>query len=60
MNHVKKVWSSTKNFVVAHKTGLAFIAGGAIVVAVTKPEVTSLNEFLKDHELYNEYHGITA
>jgi len=60
MNTIKRVFGSTKEFVKAHKTGLAFIAGGAIAIAVTKPELNRLNNFIGDHNLTDEYHGVAA
>lgn len=59
MNTIKKVAKSTKEFVGAHKTGLAFIAGGAIAIAVTKPALKSHDNFLKDHDLFDEYYKIS-
>ena len=58
MNTVKKVAAATKNFVVAHKTGIALVAGTAIGLAVNRAAIKSHNEFLKEHDLYDTFYSI--
>lgn len=54
-NIVKKTAVSTKDFVVRHKVGIAL---GTIIVLQAR-SITKHNEFLKEHELFNDFYKLT-
>lgn len=45
----------TKNFVRRHKVAIAVIATAVPLLALNKRNINATNEFLKEHDLYDEY-----
>jgi hypothetical protein len=58
MDKFKNVAKSTGRFIVRHKAPVAFIAGVALTLAVTRNELNGAKNFLADKGLTNEYLGI--
>lgn len=54
MNKIKKVARSTKNFVVNHKAAIACVGLIALHVNV----VAKHNQFLKEHDLFDEFYKL--
>lgn len=56
---IKTIVAVPKNFVIKHKTPIAFIAGGAItgalIVAATKESFARYDSFLEEHDLVAEF-----
>lgn len=53
---MKKIIVSTKGFVRRHKEALVVGAALGTVAVLQARGITSLNEFLKDKDLFNEYY----
>lgn len=49
--------ASVKEFVVKHKTTLAVAATATICLAANRAALKTHNDFLKEHDLYDEYYG---
>jgi hypothetical protein len=59
MNPVKKTAVATKNFVVRHKTTVAVATTVAVMTVINKKALNQHDEFLKDHDLYDEFYNLT-
>jgi hypothetical protein len=59
---MNKIATSTKNFVAKHKTALAVVATATVTltaaVALTVRNASITNEFLKKHDLYDEFYAM--
>ncbi|MFL6416815.1 MAG: hypothetical protein ACJ74Y_14220 [Bryobacteraceae bacterium] len=53
---VQKAASSTKKFVIKHKTALAVTATAALGLALNKSALKAHDDFLKEHDLYEEFY----
>lgn len=48
--------ASAKNFVARHKVAIAASAVGITIIALQHKGIQSLNEFLKENDLYEKYY----
>lgn len=55
-NFTKKTIISTKNFVVNHKTAIAFVTGAALGIAINRRAVSEHDSFLKENGLYEAFY----
>lgn len=53
---VKKSATSTKNFARNHRVAIAIVGTSAVWAALMIRNAKELDEFLKEHGLYDEYH----
>lgn len=49
---------STKNFVHRHRTALTVVATATPLIVLMKRNATIMNDFLKEHDLYDEYYAM--
>jgi hypothetical protein len=56
MNRVKQTAVSTKNFVVRHKTAVAVATTVLVLQACNRKALDQHDQFLKEHDLYNEFY----
>ena len=57
--HIENAVASTKDFVSRHKTKLAVIATATICLALNRAALSQHNDFLKEHDLYDEFYLAT-
>jgi len=53
--HIEKAVASTKKFVTKHKFALGVTAGLTAGLMLNKRNMNQVDEFLKEHGLYEEY-----
>lgn len=58
MDKIKKIGRSTKNFVVKHKVAIAVTATALICGKLNKMALHDHDQFLKEHDLYDEYYTL--
>lgn len=56
MNTIEKAKTSTKNFVVKHKTALTVAATTTVCFVVHRVAINQHNDFLKEHGLYEQFY----
>lgn len=57
MNKPQLAVARAKKFVVEHKTAIAVTATAAICIAVNRVALKQHNDFLRDHDLYDEFYA---
>jgi hypothetical protein len=57
MNPVIKTAVATKNFVVKHKTAVAVATTVAVMTAINNKALSQHDDFLKQHDLYDEFYS---
>lgn len=55
---MKKIMSTTKDFVLSHKKALIVTTGLTAVILVQRSGINSLNEFLKENNLFDTYYKL--
>lgn len=58
MNRIKRVASSTKKFVSDHRVGIAVILTTLVCVKLSNVALKEHNDFLKEHDLYDEFYAL--
>jgi hypothetical protein len=53
--HIEKAVASTKKFVHNHKVAIAVTVTAAAGLALNKRNMNVFDDFLKEHDLYDEY-----
>jgi hypothetical protein len=56
MNKVQQTAAAAKKFVVRHKTAVA-VATASVCVALNRVALKQHNDFLKEHDLYDEFYA---
>lgn len=54
--NIKKATTSTKKFVQKHRVAIAIVGTATACAALQIRNAKILNEFLKEHDLYEEYY----
>jgi hypothetical protein len=57
MNKVQQTAAAAKKFVVRHKTAVAVVATASVCVALNRVALQQHNDFLKEHDLYDEFYA---
>ncbi len=59
MNTIKRVVVPVKQFVINHKTTAFVVLTAAICAKIGRDTIEGYDSFLKDHNLYEEFHTTT-
>lgn len=59
MNRIKRVANSTKKFVIDHKVAIAVVVTTLVAVKFNHMALREHNDFLKEHDLYEEFYAFT-
>jgi hypothetical protein len=55
-NIATKAATSTKKFVIKHKTAITVVATSAVWYTINRAAVNQHDDFLKEHDLYEEFY----